>query len=268
MVDGVRRAFGIRRVGHAGTLDPFATGLLLVLLGRGTRLARYLVGLPKSYSGRIRLGAATDTDDRTGTVTGGSDGWRELHDAEIRAEMGALLGVQLQQPPAFSAKKTAGQRAYRLARQGRPTPLSPVRVEIRRFDLLERDGATLSFAAEVSSGTYLRGLARDLGDRLGCGAHLEALRRIRIGAFGVDGAVPSDALDGAVISVQPMLDAVAHLPRRDLDAGETRLVRHGRPLEGAAEGGETVALVHDGRLVAVAERDGSRLKPRVVVADE
>jgi len=258
----------MRRVGHAGTLDPFATGLLLVLLGRGTRLARYLVGLPKVYAGRIRLGAATDTDDRTGSVTGGSDGWRELGDGEIRAEMAGLLGIQLQQPPAYSAKKTGGQRAYRLARQGRPAPLSPVRVEIRRFDLVDRDRDVLTFAAEVSSGTYLRGLARDLGERLGCGAHLAELRRTAIGAFGVEGAVPSDALDDAAPSLQPMLDAVAHLPRHNLDAGEARLVRHGRPLDAGPEGGEAVALVQDGALVAVAERDGSRLKPRVVVADE
>jgi len=268
VVDMVRRAYGMRRVGHAGTLDPFASGLLVVLLGRATRLARYVVGLPKEYTGRIRLGSVTDTDDQTGAVTGGTDGWRDLTDEEIRAEMAGLLGVQLQQPPVYSAKKSGGQRAYRLARQGRPVTLSPVRVEIRRFAMLERDGPRLVFAAEVSSGTYVRGLARDLGERLGCGAHLEELRRTRIGTFAVDGGIRSDEIDGASEPLQPLLEAVAHLPRRDLDAAEARQARHGRPLDASPDREEAVALVHDGVLLGVAERDGARLKPRVVIADE
>ncbi len=256
-----------RRVGHAGTLDPFASGLLLVLLGRATRLSQYLVGLPKIYEGRIRLGAVTDTDDRTGTVVRACEDWRSLSDDHVRDAMAALLGAQLQRPPAFSAKKTAGQRAHRLARRGAPVELAPAPVEVRRFELCARDGAGVGFVAEVSSGTYLRALARDLGDGLACGAHLEELRRTHIGPFTVDDAVAFEDVTGDPGPVRPPLDAVAHLRRRELSASECALVRHGRALDTAGGPDTPVALVADGVLLAVAHRDGDRLKPRVVLAD-
>ena len=257
----------MRRVGHAGTLDPFASGLLLVLLGRATRLAQYLVGLSKAYVGRIRLGTVTDTDDRTGTVTHTSEDWRTLSDASIRQAMTELLGLQLQRPPAYSAKKTSGQRAHRLARRGVPVELAAATVEVGRFALGGRDGAALEFTAEVSSGTYLRALARDLGDRLGCGAHLEELRRIRVGSFAVEAAVRSDALVDDRGPVLPLLAAVSHLPHRELIGDERDLVRHGRSIDAAGCAGSPIALVADGALVAVAHREGESLRPRVVVVD-
>ncbi|MBI2072414.1 MAG: tRNA pseudouridine(55) synthase TruB, partial [Gemmatimonadetes bacterium] len=137
----IRRAFGTRRVGHTGTLDPFATGLLLVLVGQATRLARYLVGLPKEYHGVLRLGSTTTTDDATGEVTGASDDWRALDDARLRAAMAALLGEREQVPPAYSAKRVRGERAHRLARRGAALTLAPTRVEVQRFDLTDRSGA-------------------------------------------------------------------------------------------------------------------------------
>lgn len=266
-MDRVRRAYALRRVGHAGTLDPFASGLLLVLLGRATRLAQYLVGLPKTYEGRIRLGVVTDTDDRTGTVVRTSEEWRSLGDARLADAMAAFLGVQLQRPPAYSAKKTSGQRAHRLARKGAAVELAPASVEVRRFDLRSREGASATFVAEVGSGTYLRALARDLGERLGCGAHLEELRRTRVGAFAVEAAVPWDGVTGDAGAVRSPLEAVGHLPQRTLLPAERDLVRHGRALDVAGRTDSPVALVADGMLVAVAHREGEWLKPRVVLGD-
>jgi tRNA pseudouridine55 synthase len=266
-VDRVRRAYALRRVGHAGTLDPFASGLLLVLLGRATRLAQYLVGLPKTYQGRIRLGAVTDTDDCTGTVLRTSEDWQALSGERIGGAMRQFVGVHLQRPPAYSAKKTSGQRAHRLARKGAPVELAPVSVEVRRFDLRGHEGASVAFSAEVGSGTYLRALARDLGERLGCGAHLEELRRTRIGAFAVEDALPWDAVTGGTEPVRPPRDAVAHLPRRALVDAECDLVRHGRALDAADCPDTPIALLADGVLVAVAHREGDLLKPRVVLGD-
>lgn len=267
VVDRARRAYALRRVGHAGTLDPFASGLLLVLLGRATRLAQYLVGLRKTYEGRIRLGVVTDTDDRTGTVVRTSEEWRSLSDARLAGAMAEFLGVQLQRPPAYSAKKTSGQRAHRLARKGAAVELAPASVDVRRFDLRTREGASVTFVADVGSGTYLRALARDLGERLGCGAHLEDLRRTRVGTFPVESAVPWDALTGDAEAVRSPLEAVAHLPQRELVGAERDLVRHGRPLDPVGRADSPVALVADGVLVAVAHREGELLKPRVVLGD-
>lgn len=266
-MDRVRRAYALHRVGHAGTLDPFASGLLLVLLGRATRLAQYLVGLPKAYEGRIRLGAVTDTDDRTGTVVRTSEDWRSLSDARIAGVMTEFLGVQLQRPPAYSAKKASGQRAHRLARMGTVVELAPAPVEVRRFDLRSREGPSVDFDADVGSGTYVRALARDLGERLGCGAHLEQLRRTRIGHFAVASALPWDAVAGDATVVHPLAEIVAHLPPRELAGAECDLVRHGRAIDAAGMPDSPVALMVDGVLLAVAHREGDLLKPRVVLDD-
>jgi tRNA pseudouridine55 synthase len=190
----VRRALGTRRVGHAGTLDPFATGLLVVLAGAGTRLARYLVGLPKAYEGTLRLGVATATDDATGAVLAASDAWQALGDQEVATAMAALSGERDQVPPRFSAKRTGGERAHRLARRGVPVTLAPQRVSVRRFALEGRTGPDVRFRAEVGSGTYVRSLAHELGDALGCGAHLTELRRLTVGDFAVADAVSLESV--------------------------------------------------------------------------
>lgn len=266
MVDEVRRALGIRRAGHAGTLDPFASGLLVMLVGRATRLSRYLTGLGKTYVGRIRLGVATDTEDATGKPTATSEAWRAISTAAVEERMASLTGRIAQTPPAYSAKKLGGERAYRLARQGKPVSLEATQVDVRAFALMGRDGSAVDFRADVGSGTYLRSLARDLGAALGCGAHLEALRRTAVGSFLVEDAVSLDALGPP--SVRPAAEVVTHLAARDLEPAEWQAVQHGRSV--AADGGEggPVALMFEGQLTAVAELRGATLKPKVVLVGD
>lgn len=267
MVDVVRRGLGMRRVGHTGTLDPFASGLLVVLLGRATRLSPYLSALPKSYQGLIRLGVRTDTDDGTGAVLVSSDSWNGLSDADIGTAMATLTGRRLQRPPVYSAKKTDGERAYRLARRGRPVQLAPAEVEVTRFAFVDRVGSAVRFVADVGGGTYVRALARDLGEVLECGAHLETLRRIGVGGFSVEGATALEAIAAGQAEPQPPLEAVRHLPMLDIDQAERDAVVHGRPLPAGAVTASPVALVAAGRLVAIAVVQHDRLKPRVVFPD-
>lgn len=267
VVAAVRRATGVRRVGHAGTLDPFATGLLTVLVGRATRLAPYLTGLPKEYTGVLRLGIRTDTDDSQGNPVARSEAWRDLPDSELDAAMRGLTGEQLQEPPRFSAKKVAGVPAHRRVRRGETVELAPHRVVVERFARTgPRTGPDVPFAARVGSGTYVRALARDLGARLGCGAHLIALRRTAVGPFRVDDAVPMAALS-VHTPLRPPADAVPHLPGIPLDAGAREAVRHGRRVPAAGDDEGPAALLADGTLVAVAERDGPAWHPRVVLED-
>jgi len=265
----LRRALRTRRVGHAGTLDPFATGLLLVLVGSATRLARYLAGLPKRYRGLIRLGWSTDTDDATGVPGAASDAWRLLSDDAIARAMEGLIGARRQVPPTYSAKHVGGERAHRRARRGEAVALEPVAVEIQRFTLVDRAEQDVAFETDVSSGTYVRSLARELGEQLGCGAHLVALRRLTTGPFTVEEAVHLDA-DGTTLgaALRPCRDAVRHLPAVPVDADGAARLRHGRPM--ALPGEPTagwVALVSSetGALVAVGEVSGGEVHPRVVL---
>ena len=240
----VRRAFHTRRVGHAGTLDPFATGLLLVLVGQATRLVRYLVGLPKEYHGILRLGSTTATDDATGEVTGVSDDWRSLDDARLRAAMTSLLGEREQVPPAYSAK----------------------RVEVHRFDLVDRAGPDLRFEAAVGSGTYLRSLARELGEVLGCGAHLVELRRIAVGPFRVGGAMSlEDVRQGRAVLSAPA-EALPHLAAAKVDPAAVERLARGQPIDAVHPDAGPVALLCDGRLVAVAQPRAGKWHPEVVLA--
>lgn len=191
VVDAVRRAYGERSVGHLGTLDPFATGLLLVLVGRSTRLATFLDIEPKVYDAVITFGAETDTDDSTGEVTR-----RGVipSDADVRAAITTLTGELMQVPPAYSAKKVAGRRAYAAARSGEELELAPARVTVHGWDAGVIAGGDLSAKITCGGGTYIRALARDLGRASGSAAHLSSLRRIRIGKFGVADAVTADRL--------------------------------------------------------------------------
>ncbi|MGH7585309.1 MAG: tRNA pseudouridine(55) synthase TruB [Gemmatimonadales bacterium] len=263
VVAQVRRALGTRAVGHAGTLDPFATGLLVVLVGRATRLARYLAVLPKVYRATAVLGARTDTDDATGEVLAGNRGPLPASREVVAAVLESLVGARLQRPPAYSAKKVAGVRSYRLARRGAAIDLAPVEVVVHEADLLEWKPPALTFRVSVGSGTYVRALARDLGETLGCGAHLSALRREAIGAMRVEEAVALDDITAAALG--PMTRAVAHLPLVPLDPDAVRAVGHGRavPSPGSLEG--SVALVADGELLAVGRADGDWLRPEVVL---
>lgn len=265
MVATVRRVTGVRRVGHAGTLDPFATGLLLVLLGRATRLARFVTELRKSYTGIIGLGATTDTDDRTGTPLATSDSWRELSSQAIHEAARSLVGRYEQRPPAFSAKHISGERAYRVARRGATPDLEPTTVEVFSFVLGEPRNGRVPFETSVGSGTYVRALARDLGERLGCGAHLEALRRTAIGTFRVEDAVPLEQLGAHRVALRAPLEAVGHLPRVQVDAEVRDRVTHGRPFPGTTAEHGPVAVVHDDELIAIADPSNGYFKPRVVL---
>lgn len=265
-----RRALRTRRIGHTGTLDPFASGLLLLCLGPATRLAEYLTGLPKRYDATVRLGAATDTDDLTGAVLSREEGWRGLSDAAIREALARQVGTILQTPPIYSAKKVAGERMYEAARRGERPEIAPVEVTIHSIEVRGIALPDVEIVVDCSSGTYIRAIARDLGAALGVGGHLARLRRTRVGTHEVSGALPVDRLDdpGAVgdAMIRPE-DAVSHFPRVTLDTDEARKVANGGAVPAPGEGteGETVALLApDGDLLAVAERAGGLLRPRKV----
>jgi len=259
-----RRGLGTRRVGHAGTLDPFATGLLPLLIGRATRLMPYLSGLTKRYVGTLRLGEATTTDDRTGEPMLASSQADAISDDRLGEAMDRLTGCLTQLPPAFSAKKVGGKPAYRRARRGEAVVLRPVTVEVFRFAVLARDGRDVEFEAQVGGGTYIRALARDLGAALGCGAHLRALRRVAVGPWSIDHACAFADLQRGAVVIADVLAAVSHLAHRVITAEERHAVGHGRPIDGACDG-TAVALLHDGALIAVATPHAGRLKPRVVL---
>lgn len=196
VVAKVRHITGIRQVGHAGTLDPMATGVLVLGLGRATRLLEYLVGQPKTYLAGIRLGVATDTYDATGKPVSQSD-IPALSREDLEAVLQAFRGDIMQRPPPYSAIKRDGQRLYRLARQGETVEVEPRPVTVYDFDLLAYDGKVLQAQITCSAGTYIRSLAHDLGQALGCGAHLSSLRRLAVGSFRIEDAVTLDRLDQA-----------------------------------------------------------------------
>jgi tRNA pseudouridine55 synthase len=265
VVDMVRRALGEQRVGHLGTLDPFAEGLLVVVVGRATRLAAFAAGWTKAYDGVIRLGVTTDTDDPTGAVLRTET--MEVTAAQLAAALTEFRGGYLQRPPAYSAVKIAGERAYRRARRGEIVEPAARRVDIEQLELVEFAFPDVRFRATVGGGTYVRSLARDIGAALGCGGHLRALRRTAVGPLNLAEAVAPEAVTAAVVRDPSVL--VAHLPRRDVDASERDAVSHGRPIrrDPVADTRDPVALFADADLLAVAEVDGELLKPRVVVTD-
>ncbi len=260
----LRRAIGVRRVGHAGTLDPFASGLLVMLVGRATRLAQFLVGLTKRYQGIIRLGTTTDSGDPTGVVIATSDSWKTLASDDIRQAMAQFTGPLSQRPPALSAKKVNGQRAYRLARRGESPDLPAQEVEIFSFNLTERSGEDVGFDTLVSSGTYIRSLARDLGNALGCGAHLAELRRTAVGPFDIIDALPVE--EARRDCVLPPRKAVAHLHAVAVGTTDRESICHGRAISSPRPLSGPVAIVNGEELIAVADAHGTELKPFVVLA--
>ncbi len=266
VVDIVRRALGEQRVGHLGTLDPFAKGLLVLVVGRATRLAAYAADWPKSYEGVIRLGVTTETDDPTGAIVATAP-WTHITPAELAAVIGSFRGGYAQRPPAYSAVKIEGERAYTRARRGETVEPASRPVEISELEIVEATVPDLEFRATVSGGTYLRSLARDIGAKLGCGAHLAALRRTAVGPLRLADAIAPEAVTAAAVRDASIL--VAHLPRRDVDRAERDAVVHGRPLPSAPtpDREHRVALFAGDELVAVGEQVGDQLKPRVVVAE-
>ncbi len=269
VVARVRRVYGQRRVGHAGTLDPDATGILLVGLGRMTRLLRFLTALEKEYTAEIVLGRATSTLDASGEETGRWD-MRGVVPDDVRAAAAGLTGRIEQVPPMVSAVKVDGRRLHTLARQGVEVERRPRPVTVHRFDV-EPTGDPLVYRARVvcSSGTYVRVLAADLGEALGGGAHLRALRRTRIGSFGEGDAHCVDALEpGAVLSPA---EGLRDLDRATADPETATLVTRGLPVDrvplGATGPGPWALLDGTGRLLGVYEATGTdRLRASVVVA--
>ena len=264
----VRRALGVRSAGHTGTLDPFASGLMIVLVGRATRLARFVSSQPKRYAATARLGVATTTDDHTGAPLPAEGGrGTSVSASEVTAALESFRGRSLQRPPAYSARHVDGERSYRLARRGVEVSLPETPVTVHDIALVALRGDLIDFRVTVSAGTYVRALARDLGERLGTAAHLTALRREAIGPMDLARAVPLDALSRAT-PVLPPLDVLEHLPAVALDADAARDVSHGRPIDAAAISaveGEVVALVREGQLAAVADVRAGRLQPIVVL---
>jgi tRNA pseudouridine55 synthase len=258
-----RRALQTRAVGHCGTLDPFASGLLVLLVGRATRLARFVEAQAKRYEATARLGVTTSTDDLTGEVVRVSDAGPPSAEA-VRKALEGLRGPQRQRAPVFSAKRVKGERSYARARRGEPVEAPESDVVVFSIAFQSYHYPELRFGAVVGPGTYLRSLARDLGERLGCGAHLTALRRLAIGRLEVANAVTPDAITPERL-LSP-LQVLAHLPALELDEAGVRAVGHGRSVAQAGGAPGHLALTHDGELVAVAEGDGTVARPVVVLA--
>jgi tRNA pseudouridine55 synthase len=278
VVARLRQVTRERSIGHAGTLDPLATGLLVMLLGKATRLATLLSGHDKTYEAALRLGWATTTDDAAGERLDGPLGPLPT-DQELAEALATFTGSFEQMPPQHSAKKVGGHKAYDLARRDQHVNLKPATVMVRSLDLTGREGDLVRLTMTVGAGFYVRSLARDLGDRLGCGAHLHALRRTRSGTFDVSAATSLDDADRMGASLEPRLislaDALPELPAVRLSEGGLVRVRHGNPVgpqlvEGAwapaASGLTKIRLLDEsGALIALADLRGGLLHPSVVL---
>lgn len=268
VVAAARRGLGVRRVGHAGTLDPFATGLLVLAVGKATRLLEYLVGFDKTYRATARLGVATDSQDRDGARIAEDDNWASLKRRQLEAAAVGMVGRLSQIPPVYSAVKVDGIPAHRRARRGERVVLSPREVTVDSFDVLDYVPPRVHIRVTCSSGTYVRALSVEFGRRLGTSCHLAELRRTRVGSFHVRQAaslaslVAGEPRQGAWVGA---VSALAHLPRVVVGAEEAAKLAAGRQIPGdAPDRGAAVFVLPGERLVAVgAVRDGV-LRPRKV----
>jgi len=274
VVQQLRRLSGQRRIGHAGTLDPLATGLLPLVLGRATRLVRFLPPSPKVYEGSLQLGMSSDTDDAAGEVTRRHAGPLPAA-AEVLRQSAEFLGRSRQAPPQVSARKVGGQRMYRLARRGIRIDAPDREIEVFRFDLTGGGSAGhYDFVAEVTGGTYVRALVRDLGERLGCGGLLTTLRRTRIASMELEHAVglaAAEELAPESLAARLILPEMMplDLPGVELDAESGRRFCSGRAVavDPAPEGACRVAGT-SGVLLGVGEVSGGRIHPRIVLGRE
>ncbi|MES9542964.1 tRNA pseudouridine(55) synthase TruB [Actinomadura sp. NPDC000600] len=268
VVGRMRRLAKTRRVGHAGTLDPMATGVLVLGIGKATRLLGHLALTRKGYDATIRLGESTNTDDAEGETTATASAASVTEEA-LRAGVAELTGTIQQVPPQVSAIKVNGERAYKMARKGEEVELAARPVTVDEFTILDvrRHGDLVDVDASVScsSGTYIRALARDLGSSLGCGGHLTALRRTRVGPYDLSMARTLDRL-GEELEILPMAEAVAAVfPRRDVSEDDARKVAHGGRLAAAGLGpGPVGVFAPDGTLLALVEERGPVAKPLAV----
>lgn len=284
VVDRFRRVAKVKKAGHTGTLDPMATGLLVLCVGKATRLQAYLMGMEKTYEGTIQFGWATDTYDATGEPVGEAVE-ASVEGVDLTPHLERFRGEIEQMPPAFSAKKIEGVRAYELARKGEEVKLQPKRVSVYEFEILTVSGSTARFRVRSSAGTYMRSLAHDLGQAVGIPAHLKELRRTAIGNFRVDMAIPYDVMAAgpppAILS-SPHFQSLSEI---DLPLEKLRIdwAQQGKMMQGqgvimvppvAVRAGDLLALgnPHD-QLVAIGEvvkvlREGGpvEVKPKVVLA--
>ena len=261
-----RRTLGIKRVGHTGTLDPFATGLLVLLVGRGTRLAQYVAGEPKVYDATIVFGAETSTDDLMGDVTRVA---APPDPAAVDRAIQSLTGALLQTPPDYSAKHVAGRRAYAAARAGAPVALAPVPVVVHSWEIRGRTATQLDVTIACGAGTYVRALARDLGRAASSAAHLTALRRVRSGPFDVADAAALEDIDrDRRAALLPLRLAIPHLPAQVLAGDDLRRVRHGNAVPSQVQAPLAALLDADDNLVAIARTDAGMLRPCLVMQDD
>jgi tRNA pseudouridine55 synthase len=259
VVKAIRKRFNVSKAGHLGTLDPMATGVLPIAIGKATRFSQFLPNSPKGYEGEIRFGFATDTYDRDGVPTTEE---RPL-EGNVEEAMRALTGILDQIPPPFSAKKIGGVPAYKLARKKRTVKIAAVRVEIRKFEPLVLEPPLLKFRVVCSPGTYVRSLVHDLGQRLGCGAHLTSLRRTCSGEFRIEEAVPLDKASAEdIIGVDRLLRS---MPRIEVSESDESKVMHGNQFRG--EGDAQLARIFNkkGEFLAIASVENGWVRPRLVL---
>jgi tRNA pseudouridine55 synthase len=284
VVDAVRRLLGTRRVGHTGTLDPAATGLLVLCVGRAGRLQSFLTSSDKSYEGTIRFGVETDTYDRVGTPVGTPHPDPRPDTAALAAACARYVGELEQAPPPFSAKKVGGKKFYELARRGEAVPHLPKKVRVARFEPLALEGDVARFHVDCSSGTYIRSLAHEVGKDLGFGAHLASLRRTRIGPFSLGDARTLGALEELPVEARtsgsswiPLAEVPLPFPAVTLLPGEAAKVRRGHavPVRVPAEatGAPWIRLLSGGELVALGHLEPlgrgvlALAKPKIVLQD-
>jgi tRNA pseudouridine55 synthase len=284
VVERVRKAVALPRIGHSGTLDPMATGLLLLCAGEAARLQGFFTLMDKSYEGVIRLGRATTTYDAEGEAAGPDRDVAGIEREQIDAAADAFRGEFLQSPPPYSAKKVGGRKFYEMARKGETVPVVPKRVRVNELHLGELEGARLHFTISCSSGTYIRSIANELGKRLGCGAHLESLRRTRIGEFRADDAVPLERFETMTPAERfapphavPLSRVQFPFERVRLASLESWKIRKGQsiPARGvASREGDWVALIGPsdemvalGQVTPIGTRGVALIRPKLVLAE-
>jgi len=259
VVDRVRQMTSQRRVGHAGTLDPSATGVLVVCLGQATRVAEYLMASDKVYRAQICLGVSTDTHDAEGEVTATAE--VDVGEEEVRETLASFVGSIQQVPPMYSALKREGTPLYKLARQGITVEREPRPVEIHDIELLDWTPPLITIRVECSPGTYIRALARDLGQKLDCGAHLQSLARLASGPFTLEKAVNLDELAEAFAQgnwqefIHPLDEALLDFEPVVVDAETEKRIRHGQQVEGPDSPGLRRAYSRTGELIAILRHD-------------
>ena len=267
VVAKVRRLAGQKRIGHAGTLDPLAEGVLPILLGRATRLADFVQQGEKTYRAAVALGASTETDDREGSVSATAP-VPALSAGRVEEALSAFRGEIMQKPPAYSALKVGGQRAYAVARRGEDVDLAPRPVTIHALDLLSLDESSLELEVTCSKGTYIRALARDLAIALGTLGHLSGLVRTRVGPFRLSDSLTLDAIAdrGAAHALLPASQAIPEAPLFNADADQTAKLLNGQAVPVDSLHAQSV-WVYDpsGQLVCLASADGSLLRPRLAL---